>query len=61
MVNANTASAPKRKVSGKKGTSHYVIDFDIILTFGAPELKAQVCWKENGREIRGPATIVYDD
>jgi len=32
--------------------SFYRVDYDIILLFGLTELKAQVAWKENGREKR---------
>jgi len=35
-------------------------EFDVVILLGGPELKAQVAWKENGNEVRGPATVVYD-
>ncbi|KAI6108537.1 hypothetical protein EV401DRAFT_2116788 [Pisolithus croceorrhizus] len=40
---------------------YYTLNFDVVMLFGLTELKAQVSWKENGVEVRGPATVVYDD
>ncbi|TEB20801.1 hypothetical protein FA13DRAFT_1672147 [Coprinellus micaceus] len=45
---------------GPDGRLFYKANFDIILLFGLTELKAQVCWKENGVEERSPARIVYE-
>ncbi|KAK0209591.1 hypothetical protein IW262DRAFT_1468853 [Armillaria fumosa] len=42
------------------GKSYYTFSFDIIIIFGRMEMKAQICWKENGIEKRGPARIIYD-
>ncbi|PFH48902.1 hypothetical protein AMATHDRAFT_64343 [Amanita thiersii Skay4041] len=39
---------------------YYVLAYHIILLFGLTELKAQISWRENGVEKRGPASIVYD-
>ncbi|PFH48911.1 hypothetical protein AMATHDRAFT_5380 [Amanita thiersii Skay4041] len=39
----------------------YRIDYEVVLLFGHTELKAQIAWKENGQEKRGPAAIVYRD
>ncbi|PFH46144.1 hypothetical protein AMATHDRAFT_8154 [Amanita thiersii Skay4041] len=44
----------------KESTPYYVIDYDVILLFGLTELRAQIGWKENGVEKRGPASVVYD-
>ncbi|KAF8638101.1 hypothetical protein AX17_002441 [Amanita inopinata Kibby_2008] len=41
-------------------TTYYRVEFEIVLLFGLTELKAQIAWKENGVERRGPASIVYD-
>ncbi|KAI6156476.1 hypothetical protein EDD17DRAFT_1763968 [Pisolithus thermaeus] len=38
----------------------YILDFDVVMLFGLTELKAQISWKENGVEVRSPATVVYD-
>ncbi|KAF9480733.1 hypothetical protein BDN70DRAFT_931447 [Pholiota conissans] len=38
----------------------YKLDFDIVLTLGLTELKAQVAWMERGIEKRSEAKIVYD-
>ncbi|PPQ96389.1 hypothetical protein CVT26_004991 [Gymnopilus dilepis] len=48
------------KYSGRGSNSYYEIHFDIILSLGLTELKAQVAWKENGVERRSPAEVVYD-
>jgi len=45
---------------GRQGV-YYRRDFDVILSFGLTELKAQLAWEENGVEKRSPAKIVYDD
>ncbi|KAF8626057.1 hypothetical protein AX15_005102 [Amanita polypyramis BW_CC] len=42
------------------GALYYNLHFDVIFLFGLTELKAQIAWKENGVEKRGPASIVYD-
>ncbi|KAK0222674.1 hypothetical protein EDD85DRAFT_914386 [Armillaria nabsnona] len=42
------------------GKSYFSLSFDIVLLFGKTELKAQLSWKENGKEKRGPARVVYD-
>ncbi|KAK0471595.1 hypothetical protein IW261DRAFT_1511460 [Armillaria novae-zelandiae] len=47
----------KRRADGK---SYYSFSYDIVILFGLTELKAQICWWENGVEKRGPARIVYE-
>ncbi|SJL14056.1 uncharacterized protein ARMOST_17509 [Armillaria ostoyae] len=42
------------------GKSYFALSFDIVLLFGRTELRAQLSWKENGEEKRGPARVVYD-
>ncbi|KAK0434116.1 hypothetical protein EV421DRAFT_1909621 [Armillaria borealis] len=42
------------------GKGFFKLDYDIILLFGKTELKAQICWKEDGVEKCGPARVVYD-
>ncbi|KAJ7578257.1 hypothetical protein C8J56DRAFT_1031126 [Mycena floridula] len=54
----NNTLKPRSSRRGKP--PHYRIDFDIILSFGLTELKAQICWKEDGVEKRGPAQVVYN-
>ncbi|KAK0222693.1 hypothetical protein EDD85DRAFT_959951 [Armillaria nabsnona] len=61
-VTADTREAAKglklqRRPDGK---SYFQLGYDIILLFGKTELKAQICWKEDGIEKRGPARVVYD-
>jgi len=46
--------------TGLHGERYYRFDYSVELLFGLTELKAQVCWKENGQEKRSPAKIVYD-
>ncbi|KAK0476521.1 hypothetical protein EDD18DRAFT_1385271 [Armillaria luteobubalina] len=61
-VTADTREAAKglKLLRRPDGNSYFTLKFDIILLFGKPELKAQICWKENGVEKRGPARVVYD-
>jgi len=49
---------PRRGLDGRE---YYYQEYNIIVLFGLTELKAQICWMENGVEQRGPATIVYDE
>ncbi|TFK64298.1 hypothetical protein BDN72DRAFT_901682, partial [Pluteus cervinus] len=44
---------------GSDGQMFYALNFDIVLLFGLTEFKAQICWKENGEEKRGPARVIY--
>ncbi|GLB37967.1 putative ATP binding [Lyophyllum shimeji] len=39
---------------------YYQMSFDVILNFGLTELTAQLCWEEDGMEIRSPAEVIYD-
>ncbi|KAJ7641928.1 hypothetical protein FB45DRAFT_901378 [Roridomyces roridus] len=43
----------------KRRSDYYELQFDVVLSFGLTELKAQVAWKEQGVEKRGAAQIVY--
>ncbi|KAF7982970.1 hypothetical protein HWV62_24558 [Athelia sp. TMB] len=45
---------------GRDNLIFYRMDYSIVLLFGLTELKAQVCWLENGIEKRGPAKVAYD-
>lgn len=40
-------------------TTYYEMSFDIVLSLGLTELKAYVCWKEDGVQMRSPAQIIY--
>ncbi|PBK82169.1 hypothetical protein ARMGADRAFT_1038780 [Armillaria gallica] len=59
---ANTGKAAKalKPLRQKKRGFYYRFDYDIIIFFGRTELKAQICWMEDGIEKRGPAQILYD-
>ncbi|EAU92333.2 hypothetical protein CC1G_00552 [Coprinopsis cinerea okayama7 len=50
---------PRQKANGARGT-YYYLGYDLVLFFSSVELKAQICWEENGVEKRSPAKIVYD-
>lgn len=52
----SSSLTPRRKA----GRRYYILNFDVVLSFGLTELKAQICWKERGEEKRSPARIVYD-
>lgn len=45
---------------GKDGRVYYKASFEVALLFGLTELKAQLCWKDNGVLKRTPAKIIYD-
>ncbi|KIM71905.1 hypothetical protein PILCRDRAFT_93667 [Piloderma croceum F 1598] len=46
------ATRPHR---GQGGVLFYEQIFSVVLLFGLTELKAQLCWMEDGEEKRGPA------
>jgi len=56
-----TGSKGATVMTSPTGKTYKRYAYDIILLFGGPEFKAQVCWKEQGIEKRGPAEIVYQD
>ncbi|KAI0656113.1 hypothetical protein C8Q70DRAFT_391425 [Cubamyces menziesii] len=60
-VFADTSKVIKAPRIASNGARHYVQVFDIVLMCGLTELQAQIRWKENGEEKRGPAKIVYED
>ncbi|KAI0783016.1 hypothetical protein C8Q75DRAFT_836734 [Abortiporus biennis] len=45
---------------GNNGRLSFRQHFKIVLLCGLTELKAQICWDEDGVEKRGPASVVYD-
>lgn len=49
--------SPRRGFAGMK---FFRQQFSIVLMFGLTELEAQVSWKEDGEEKRGPAAVVFD-
>ncbi|KIJ17542.1 hypothetical protein PAXINDRAFT_9487 [Paxillus involutus ATCC 200175] len=49
--------SPRR---GFAGLQFYRQQFSIVLMFGLTELQAQISWKKDGEEKRGPATVVFD-
>ncbi|ESK91373.1 hypothetical protein Moror_2720 [Moniliophthora roreri MCA 2997] len=61
-VTADASCIEKRKTgrSPKSPGPVYRMDYDIVLLFGGPELKAQLCWVEEGEEKRSPAEIIYN-
>ncbi|KXN92817.1 hypothetical protein AN958_05794 [Leucoagaricus sp. SymC.cos] len=40
--------------------SYYKIAYEIVILFGATELKAQVAWQKDGIEKRGDAGVIYE-
>ncbi|KAJ7641484.1 hypothetical protein FB45DRAFT_358285 [Roridomyces roridus] len=36
------------------------VAFEVCLGLGETEITARMCWKENGEDVYGPATIAYD-
>ncbi|KAI0773051.1 hypothetical protein BD413DRAFT_656213 [Trametes elegans] len=60
-VYADTSEVVKTPRPGRHGI-HYAQSFDIVLMCGLTELQAQIRWTgADGKEMRGPAKIVYDD
>ncbi|KAK0434121.1 hypothetical protein EV421DRAFT_1993196 [Armillaria borealis] len=61
-VTADTREAAKALVPQLRpdGMPFSTLHFDIVILFGRTEMKAQICWIENGKEKRGPARILYD-
>ncbi|KAJ6605464.1 hypothetical protein DFH09DRAFT_204052 [Mycena vulgaris] len=59
-VHADTSKLANtlRRLEGRLGP-YYQLDFEVVLSFGLTELKAQIAWVENGVEKRGPAELVY--
>ncbi|KAF8632437.1 hypothetical protein AX15_001880 [Amanita polypyramis BW_CC] len=53
---------PQYPSTGKRKSKRvfYELKYDIILSFGLTELKAQIAWIENGQEKRGRARVVYE-
>lgn len=50
-VSADTSRVPKPKISNPRG-SHYEVHYEVALSFGLTELKAQLVWMEDGVEKR---------
>ncbi|KAJ7024779.1 hypothetical protein C8F04DRAFT_1301567 [Mycena alexandri] len=59
-INADISEMSKtlKPQHGQSGI-YYSLKFDVVLSFGLTELKAQIAWTENGVEKRGPAQLVY--
>jgi hypothetical protein len=48
-VEADTSQVPRAPLYGEELQIFYRQDFEIILSFGLTELKAQLSWKEDVR------------
>lgn len=61
-VTADTREAAKHLKLQRQpdGKTYFVFKYQVILLFGDAEMKAQICWNENGIEKRGPARIIYE-
>ncbi|KAI0643480.1 hypothetical protein C8Q79DRAFT_182515 [Trametes meyenii] len=59
-VVANLSNVTRTPYQGPHGI-YYIQLYNVVLMCGQTELKAQIRWKKNGKEMRGPASIVYDD
>ncbi|KAI0318150.1 hypothetical protein OF83DRAFT_1117634 [Amylostereum chailletii] len=59
-ITADISAIPKQIQQGSQG-SYWQQEFFVVLAFGLTELKAHLSWIENGVEMSGPASIVYDD
>ncbi|KAI0656119.1 hypothetical protein C8Q70DRAFT_1056985 [Cubamyces menziesii] len=59
-IHADTSGVTRRPIRGPRET-YYEQCFDVVIICGLTELKAQIRWNDNGKERRGPATVVYDE
>ncbi|KAJ7652890.1 hypothetical protein B0H17DRAFT_1101242 [Mycena rosella] len=60
-IEGNTSAVrkyPIRRIN-VPNSEFYELDFEVVLSFGLTELKAQISWEENNVEKRGPAQILY--
>ncbi|KAJ7681552.1 hypothetical protein B0H14DRAFT_3678127 [Mycena olivaceomarginata] len=59
-VHADTSEIVKALKPRKgQGGTYYRLEFEMVMSFGLTELKAQIAWLENDVEKRGPAELVY--
>ncbi|KAK2462915.1 hypothetical protein APHAL10511_005113 [Amanita phalloides] len=60
-VTADLTQFKRHLVPQRRGDKEYYrFEMDVVLLFGLTELQAQIAWKQNGVEKRGPASVVYD-
>ncbi|KAF5317081.1 hypothetical protein D9611_003545 [Ephemerocybe angulata] len=60
-VEADTSKITASVKKNPQGEDIYTINFSVVLLFGLTEMKAQLSFKENGVEKRGPASVIFDD
>ncbi|KAF6748630.1 hypothetical protein DFP72DRAFT_1174069 [Ephemerocybe angulata] len=58
-VTADTSGIHPRTKRTAAGQHYYEIEYDVVLQFGLTELKAQIAYKINGVERRGPASVIF--
>jgi len=58
-LSADTSGVARTRLSNPSGGFYYTQDYKVILLCGLTEMKAQISWMQNGRERRGPASLVY--
>jgi len=51
---------PIHVINSRTTVTFYRIDYEIVLVLGLTELKAYICWDENGIERRSPAKVIYE-
>ncbi|KAI0690376.1 hypothetical protein BC835DRAFT_1417868 [Cytidiella melzeri] len=59
-IHADCSKVKKHRHIGPNGVC-YRLSYEVVLSFGLTEMKAQIRWLDNGVEKRGPAKVVYDD
>ena len=47
IIHADTSRVAKQRLLGTNGAYYYTQDFDIVLSCGLTEMKAQISWTEN--------------
>ncbi|KAH9940127.1 uncharacterized protein BXZ73DRAFT_99125 [Epithele typhae] len=60
-ISADTSCVKRKAQLGVNGEVYYKQSYDVVLLCGLTELEAQIRWRENGKERRGPARIIYED
>ncbi|KAJ4471454.1 hypothetical protein J3R30DRAFT_1080306 [Lentinula aciculospora] len=44
----------------RDGRFFFRADFQVVILFGGPEIKAQISWQKNGKENRSPALVICE-
>jgi len=59
-LSADTSSVARTRSLNPRGEPYYTQGYNVILYCGLTEMKAQISWMQDGKERRGPASIIYN-